>query len=275
MKCPSIGGVAANAVNIAGATFGRLTVIAEAPKLGHKRRVLCRCSCGATKLVQVCKLRIGEIKSCGCLKRELTVQRYEVPVGTTFGNLTVIGPSRRRTSKGEAYVIARCRCGKEREAMGKYLRAGLVCDCGRRCAGATTRKRALREAARRREVREANDYRGPSTTTAYRSWRSMIRRCYSAYDKAFPDYGGRGIAVCDRWRFGADGLPPFVCFLHDLGPRPSLNHTIDRLDPDGDYEPGNCRWATALEQATTTRRAKRRAAMRSATCDPGRFPAIG
>jgi hypothetical protein len=83
----------------------------------------------------------------------------------------------------------------------------------------------------------------------YASYRTMISRCYDTNVGHFHLYGGRGIKVCDRWRESFDN------FLADMGPRPSLEHTLDRINNDGNYEPSNCRWATRLEQARNKRTA--------------------
>ena len=76
----------------------------------------------------------------------------------------------------------------------------------------------------------------------------MKRRCYDPKRRYFKVYGGRGITVCAKWR------DSFKAFLADMGPRPSLGHSIDRIDNDGNYEPGNCRWATDEEQGLNTSR---------------------
>lgn len=80
------------------------------------------------------------------------------------------------------------------------------------------------------------------------TWQGMKRRCGSA-DPGYKNYGGRGITICDRWS-GKDGLSNFVA---DMGERPSPKHSLDRIDVDGNYEPSNCRWATAIEQGANKR----------------------
>lgn len=91
---------------------------------------------------------------------------------------------------------------------------------------------------------------GGSKTPEYSCWTSMIRRCSVEEDLRYKDYGARGISVCERWR---DSFP---AFLEDMGPRPSPKHSLDRIDNDGNYEPGNCRWALWHEQMAN-RRARR------------------
>ena len=80
-----------------------------------------------------------------------------------------------------------------------------------------------------------------------RAWVNMMDRCYRKTATAFSEYGGRGIAVCDRWRTSIEN------FLTDIGPRPSDAHSLDRKDVNGNYEPGNCRWATRSQQQRNRR----------------------
>lgn len=90
---------------------------------------------------------------------------------------------------------------------------------------------------------------GYADTRIYNVWKAMRRRCSSPRCGDFPNYGGRGIRVCDRWQ------QSFQCFLDDMGFPPSRKHSLDRYpNRDGNYEPGNCRWATSKEQTTNSRK---------------------
>lgn len=155
--------------------------------------------------------------------------------GETFGRWTVVG--RAESSRtGVTRWLCRCQCGTMRPVFASNLRRSLTVSCG------------CHIAEKRASLRRTH---GQSRTPEHGIWLKMISRCHHPNDIAYPLYGARGIKVCDRWRWS------LTAFLADMGARPSVKHTIDRINNDGDYEPGNCRWATALQQARNTRKCHR------------------
>lgn len=144
-----------------------------------------------------------------------------------FGRLTAVRATERRDASGRAYWLCRCECGKEREALGRDLRCGRTTSCG--C------KKSER-------ARTAAQTHGRAGTPEYRSWQSMLTRCTNPSYHRFDRYGGRGITVCAAW------ANSFERFMADMGQRPA-GTTLDRFpNNDGNYEPGNCRWATPAQQ---------------------------
>lgn len=119
----------------------------------------------------------------------------------------------------------------------------------RKCQPGCTCLRHSPEVQARKSARMARhgDARRGKRTPEYRAWYSVHQRCSNPKVYRYDRYGGRGIGVCERWQ-------EFENFLADMGRRPGPGYSIDRVDNDGDYEPGNCRWATRVEQVRTTRR---------------------
>ncbi len=150
--------------------------------------------------------------------------------GGRFGRLTVL--SRAETSQGKkARWVCQCDCGNTKTIDGYKLRTGHTQSCG--CFHSEISAKML-------------TIHGQSATPAHVSWRSMIQRCIDPNSTSYPRYGGRGITVCDRW------LESFENFLSDMGERPE-GCSLDRVDPDKNYEPSNCRWSTNEEQANNKR----------------------
>lgn len=151
-------------------------------------------------------------------------------VGQKFGRLFVL-QSADPTPTGQAVWQCVCDCGTIKSIRGYDLAGGKVISCG---------------CKRTESFHSLITKHGRSSSRTYESWQNMHQRCSNPNNPNYPYYGALGVSVCERWS-------EFQNFLEDMGERPE-GLTLDRVDPCGNYEPSNCRWASRLEQSRNQRR---------------------
>jgi len=152
-----------------------------------------------------------------------------LPVGQKYGRITIIGEAPMGPN-WTVFVVGQCDCGTIKQFRGWGLLRGSAkaCGCGR--------KGIIRNS------KHGDTSRDNGVTSEYGTWHSMLDRCSNPNNRKWKHYGGRGISVCPEWR------KDYKAFLAHIGRRPSPDLSLDRIDPDGNYEPGNVRWTDSLTQ---------------------------
>lgn len=228
--------VVAKYKDITGQKFGYLTAIRPVGKQKNGAMVWeCKCVCGNKIHVNISALTSRNHTSCGCklvraMRSRTRVNSVDDYIGVKFGRLTILrywGT----TPKGEEKALCQCECGKQVIDVFSKVKRGDIKSCG-----------CLRE---ERKV-EAKTTHGMTNSPTYKIWTCMRNRCNNPNAANYYLYGGRGIKVCDRWNNS------FESFLEDMGEKP-IGFSIDRKNPNCDYEPANCRWVSPRQQARNRR----------------------
>lgn len=219
-------------IDMTGEVYGKLTVIRQEGRKWDRPGWLCRCECGNEKIFIRKHLTSGLRKSCGCDKITKAPPGPQVDmIGKRFGMLTVTG-FHQRAGAGVFIWTCICDCGRVVNRSGRLLRKGQAASCGGH-----------------REPHNKKHY-GPQYL--YSVWRFIKRRCCDPGNPSYRNYGGRGIVLFDAWMNDSTAFSDWI--LQNLGDRPSMLFSLDRIDNDAGYVPGNLRWADRHTQGLNKRR---------------------
>lgn len=235
-------------VDLTGKVVGRLTVlrVSDAPRTSRqKNKWVCQCECGNVVEISTSSLNSRRpTLSCGCLNTEVLQARAIDLIGLKFGMLTVVEAAAARPQHhGQKAWQCQCDCGNTCSVTSRELRQGRTKSCG--CA---TYKMVADKLRTHGQAQSNLEHR--HCTPEYNTWSGIKDRCYNPKCKEYKYYGARGIKMCDEW------LNDFQAFFDYVGKKPGVGHeySIDRYpNNDGNYEPGNVRWATASEQVHNRR----------------------
>ena len=224
--------------DLTGQRFGKLFVLSRVLSNDGKTKWLCKCDCGKEKVVNAGDLKTGRTKSCGGGIHQKGERVIDL-TGNRYGRLTVL--SRANNSQtGSVRWLCKCDCGNEKIVYRSALRNGATISCG--CWQKDNPSFVKHHM---------------SKSNIYKIWCNIKSRCYNSKSRSFPDYGGRGIRMCDEW---LNDPMSFIKWSYANGYDEDATPdecSIDRIDVNGNYEPTNCRWADVFIQANNKRRTKR------------------
>ena len=162
--------------------------------------------------------------------------------GDKYGMLEVVMPiesHRQPNGQTKSMYQCKCECGNIVNVQMYHLKSGHSKSCG------CTKKEVSRLAGQKHFTH--GHWKGNKSTPEYNTWCAMRNRCYNKNHKDYKYWGAKGVIVCDRW------VDSFSNFIEDMGLKPTAKHSLDRINPFGNYELSNCRWATSSEQANNKR----------------------
>lgn len=214
-------------IDMTGLKFTRLTVLENVGKWKGKTAYAwkCICDCGTECIVMGTYLRNGDTRSCGCLSKEAkeASKGYKNLIGKKVGTFTVISEHTEMSSKRERLWVCECTCKRTKIVPSSKLNLRTFLRCSLNCPSFKTHSRF------------------------YKMWLCMLDRCYNATHKAYKDYGGRGIFVCEEWR------NDYWSFYNWAAPLWKPELTLDRINNDGEYSSENCKFSTDKEQQNNRR----------------------
>jgi hypothetical protein len=218
-------------IDLSGQTINNIKIIDYSHSEKGYRVWNCECYCGNNFKSRACYVADGRKRSCGCFDAfDLSNQVIE---NIEFISLSHVDKNKQRIWN------CRCFCGKLFQACPTLIRKGNTKSCG-----CLKRKMLVQRNIDNAKWKNRN-------TKLHGVWFNMINRCYNKDNPSYKNYGGRGIRVCKEWKNSFDKY--FDWIIENLGQKPSDGHTLDRIDNNGSYKPGNVRWATWEIQAKNKR----------------------